>query len=106
MLGIRLTRILWSRWHRMAPPERERLRDLAESAKEAALEVRGTNDRESAERDLRTVNETLAAAMIDSAESDPEIDAVEVERLRGDLRHELDRLAGAEIKASRPTPTG
>jgi hypothetical protein len=100
-VGIRLTRTLWGRWRSLPAGERERLRDLAESAKEAALEVRGSSDRDSADRDLRTANEHLAAAIVESAESDPEIDAIDVQRLRDDLRRELDRLAQADIHASR-----
>jgi hypothetical protein len=101
MLGVRLTRVLWGWWRRMPPPERDRLHDLAETAKEAALEVRGSADREAAERDLRATNETFAAALVESAESDPEIDEIEVRRLRDDLKRELDRLAEAEIEAHR-----
>src|SRR5438067_2289349 len=62
LLGIRLARTLWGRWRSMPPPERERLRELAESAKEAALEVRGTSGRDPAAQELHAANGTLAAA--------------------------------------------
>ena len=101
MLGVRLTRVLWGWWRKMPTAERARLQDLAENAKEAALNVRGSADREGAERALRATNETFAAAIVESAESDPEIDEIEVRRLRDDLKRELDRLAEAEIGAAR-----
>jgi hypothetical protein len=43
----------------------------------------------------------LAAAIVEDAEADPELDDVEVHRLREDLRRELERLSEADIKASR-----
>ena len=51
--------------------------------------------------DLRDASETLAAALVETAESDPEIDGDEVAELREELRRELERLATADIKASR-----
>ena len=53
-------------------------------------------------RDLNAASEQLAAAMIETAEADPELDDVEVEQLRDDLRRELERLATADIKALTP----
>ncbi|HYN91258.1 MAG TPA: hypothetical protein VER75_04990, partial [Thermoleophilaceae bacterium] len=54
-----------------------------------------------AEADLRAASETLAAALVETAEADPEMGADEVRELREDLRRELERLATADIKASR-----
>ena len=100
-LGIRVARTLYSRWRTLAPADRTRLAPLAEDAKERAFELRGADDREGAERDLHAANETLAAALIESAEGDPELSEIEVRDLRDDLRRELERLATAEVRASR-----
>jgi hypothetical protein len=100
-LSVRVARSLYSRWRTMAPRERERLAHLAEHAKERALELRGAADRQAAERELVAANETLAAAIVESAESDPDLSASEVQGLREDLRRELERLASAEIRVSR-----
>jgi hypothetical protein len=43
----------------------------------------------------------LAAALVETAESDPEIGSEDVQELREELRRELERLATADIKASR-----
>lgn len=101
VLGIRLAHTLYSRWRRLGPADRERLEPLAEDAKGRALELRGTSDPESAGRDLNAANHTLAAALLASAEADPELPENEVSELRKDLRRELDRLASADIDASR-----
>lgn len=85
----------------MSGDERERLETLAEDVKERALDLRGEADRDAAEVGLRQANERLAAAMVESAESDPELSEVEVGELREELARELERLAGGEIKASR-----
>ena len=100
-LGVRVARSLYGRWRTLAPEERRRLEPLAEDAKRRALDLRGAADSASAERDLRAASESLAAAIVESAESDPEVDEVEVSRLRDDLRRELERLASADIRASR-----
>lgn len=104
VLGVRLARTLYAAWRSLSPADRARLAPLAEDAKRRALDLRGVSDRETAERDLQAVNETLAAAIVESAEADPEIDEIEVRRLREDLRRELERLASADIKASRGSP--
>ena len=103
-LPVRLARTLHSRWLRMGEAERERLAPLARDARDRALDLRGTTDRGQAERELQAANESLAAAIVASAEADPEVDEVEVAGLRADLRRELDRLAQADVKASRTTP--
>jgi hypothetical protein len=102
-LGVRVARSLYGRWHVLPGPERERLAGVAENAKDKALAVRGTPEaqRAAAEADLFTASESLAAALVETAESDPEIGAEEVDALREDLRRELERLASADIKASR-----
>jgi hypothetical protein len=92
-LGVRVARALHSRWRLLPTADRERLAPLADSARERALDLRGAEDRETAAEELRAANETLAAAIVESAESDPELDATELRRLREDLRRELARLA-------------
>jgi hypothetical protein len=101
VFGIRVARSLHARWRTMGPDERQRLAPLAADAKERALELRGVADRDSAERELATANETLAAAIVDSAQANPEVSESDLAELRDDLRRELDRLATAEISASR-----
>ena len=101
MLGVRVARALDVRWRSLGPAARRRLEPLAEDAKRAALEARGASDPEGAQSDLRSASQTLAAAIVESAETDPEVDEVEVSRLREDLKRELERLASAEIEASR-----
>ena len=100
-LGIRLARSLYTRWRGMRAEERERLAQIADRVKESALDLRGADDRREAERNLREANEQLAAAMIESAEADPEVDEIEVSRLREDLRRELARISTADIQAHR-----
>jgi hypothetical protein len=102
-LGVRVARSLYGRWRLMPDPDRARIAGYAEDAKEKALAVRGTpaGERAAAEADLRAANESLAAAIVESAEADPEVAAEEVEELREDLRRELERLASAEVSASR-----
>jgi hypothetical protein len=99
--GIRVARALYSRWRLLPEADRDRIAPLAEDAKDKALSVRGAIDRPRAEAELRTASETLADALVETAEADPEVDEDEVRRLREDLRRELDRLASADIKASR-----
>jgi hypothetical protein len=101
--GVRVARSLYGRWRLLPGPDRERIAPYAEDAKDKALRVRGTaaEGRTAAEADLRAANHTLAAAIVESAEADPEIAAEEVQELREDLRRELERLASGEIKASR-----
>ena len=100
-LGIRVARSLYSRWRLLAPAERALLEPHAERLKGSALDLRGADDRPAAERDLNAASQAMAAALVESAEGDPEVTDIEVHRLRDDLRRELDRLAGADIKASR-----
>jgi hypothetical protein len=103
-LGVRLARTLHARWRALAPAERERIAPIAAESKDQALDLRGAADRAVAERKLAAANETLAAALVESAEADPELSEEEVSSLRDDLRRELDRLASAEITASRGAP--
>jgi hypothetical protein len=100
-IGVRVARSLHARWRLLPPADRERLARFAHDAKEKALDVRGAEDRLMAEADLKAANETLAAALVETAESDPEIAEEDVDQLRDELRRELARLATAEIKASR-----
>jgi hypothetical protein len=97
-IGVRVARTLHSRWRLLPRADRERIAPLADLARQRALELRGAGDREAAEEELRAANETLAAALVESAESDPELDAEEIEHLREELRRELARLASGEPK--------
>ena len=101
MLGVRVARALYGRWRALGPAARERLAPLAEDAKRAALDARGASDAGTAQSHLRSTSQALAAAIVESAEADPEVDELEVRRLREDLKRELDRLSSAEIQASR-----
>ena len=100
-LGVRVARSLYGRWRVLPEAERRRIEPLAEDLKQRALDVRGAPDRERAGADLRAANETFAAALVETAEADPDMDADEVRELREELRRELERLASADIKASR-----
>jgi hypothetical protein len=100
-LGIRVARSLYARWRLLPEADRRRIEALAEDLKAQALALRGAKDRETAEADLNAANESFAAALIETAEADPEVDELEVRELREDLRRELERLASADIKAWR-----
>ena len=100
-IGVRVARSLYGRWRLLPSADRERIAAFAEDAKEKALSVRGASDPTQAQAELRDASETLAAALVETAESDPEIDTDEVAELREELRRELERLATADIKASR-----
>jgi hypothetical protein len=100
-LGVRVARSLYGRWRVLPEADRLRIESLAEDLKRRALDARGAPDRERAGQDLRAANQTFAAALVETAEADPEIGEDEVRQLREDLRRELERLASADIKASR-----
>jgi hypothetical protein len=100
-IGVRVARSLYGRWRLLPAPDRERIAAFAEDAKEKALSVRGASDRARAEADLRAASETLAAALVETAESDAELDEDDVRELREELTRELERLSAADIKASR-----
>ncbi len=103
-IGVRVARSLYGRWRLLPPADRERIAAFAEDTKEKALSLRGSHDRDRAEADLRASSETLAAAIVETAESDPELAPDDVQQLREELRRELARLATADIKASRTGP--
>jgi hypothetical protein len=100
-VGIRVARSLYARWRVLPERDRQRIETLAEDLKAQALAIRGTPDRTQAEADLFAANETFAAALVETAEADPELGEIEVHELREDLRRELERLADADIKAWR-----
>ncbi len=81
-VAVRIARLLYRRWEALAPPERERLSELAGNVKERALEVRGQVDDGTAERELEQASSELAEAM----------GADEVAELRAQLRRELERV--------------
>jgi hypothetical protein len=103
-IGVRVARSLYGRWRLLPPADRERIAAFAEDTKEKALSLRGSGDRDRAEADLRASSETLAAALVETAECDPELDPGDVQQLREDLRRELERLSTADVKASRSAP--
>jgi broad specificity phosphatase PhoE len=100
-IGIRVARSLYARWRILPTADRRRIESLAEDLKEQALSIRGAPDRQRAQADLFAANETFAAALVETAEADPELGEIEVHELREDLRRELERLAEADIKAWR-----
>jgi hypothetical protein len=100
-IGVRVARSLYGRWRLLPAADRARIAAFAEDTKERALSLRGSDDRDQAEADLRASSETLAAALVETAESDPELGAEDVQELRDELRRELERLATADVKASR-----
>jgi hypothetical protein len=100
-LGVRVARSLHARWRALPRRQRAELAPFADAAKEQALDSRGAPDYAEAAAKLRAANESLAAALIRTAESDPDVTSTEVAELKGDLRRELERLADAEVKASR-----
>jgi hypothetical protein len=103
-LTVRVTRSLYARWHALPERQRTKLEPVAERAKQSALDLRGAADRGRAGVEARAAGESLAAALVESAAADPELDEAEVTRLREDLARELARLADADIKASRSAP--
>ncbi len=100
-IGVRVARTLYGRWRLLPEADRRRIAQIAQDTKDKALDLRGADDRPQAEADLKAANETLAAALIETAEADPEVDAEDVDLLREELRRELERLATADVKASR-----
>jgi hypothetical protein len=100
-IGVRVARSLYGRWRVLPEADRARIARFAQDTKDKALDLRGAGDPASAEADLRVSSETLAAALVETAEADPEVGAEDVEQLREDLRRELERLSTADIKASR-----
>jgi hypothetical protein len=100
-IGIAVARSLYGRWRRMPETHRAKLEQIAEDVKSRALDARGEADQRAAGDDLRAASEQLADAMVESAQADPDVTAVEVRDLRADLARELERLAGGEVKASR-----
>ena len=82
-IGVRVARTLHGRWRLLPEADRNRIARLAQDTKEKALDLRGADDRERAEADLRAANETLAAALVETAESDPQVAQEDVDaRLR------------------------
>ncbi len=100
-LGVRVSRSLYGRWRVLPEKDRQRIEGLAEDLKHKALELRGASDAWRAGEGLRAANETLAAALVETAVANPEVDEDEVLQLREDLRRELERLRKADIKALR-----
>jgi hypothetical protein len=105
-VGIRVARSLYGRWRLLPEADRRRIEPLAEDLKAQAFTARGASDRDRADADLVAANRTFAAALVETAEADPEVDAADVDELREDLRRELARLADGDVKAwrSRPEP--
>ena len=106
VLGVHVARSLYGRWRRMSGAARQALEPLAEDVKERALDLRGVADPNEAGRELRAANERLVDAMVETAAADPHVSEVEVRELRDELARELERLATAEIQASRGREVG
>jgi hypothetical protein len=100
-IGVRVARSLYGRWRLLPEADRERIAAFAEDTKEKALSLRGSSDRARAGEDLRASSETLAAALVETAESDPELVPEDVQRLREELRRELERLASGDLNDRR-----
>ena len=100
-VGIRVARTLSARWRNLPAADRRRIEPLAEDLTDQAFALRGAPDRARAAAELFAANETFAAALVETAEADPELGEIEVHELREDLRRELERLADADIKAWR-----
>lgn len=102
-LSVRVARSLHGHWRQLPPADRQRLAGVAADAKDRALALRGLapGERQAGEAGLRGANESLAEALLERAEADPELGEADLEALRDDLRRELERLAGGEIGASR-----
>ena len=101
VLGVHVARSLYGRWRRMSGASRQALEPLAEDVKDRALAIRGIVDSRAAERDLTEASERLVDAMVETAAADPQVSEIEVRELRDDLARELERLARADIHASR-----
>jgi hypothetical protein len=100
-IGVRVARSLYARWRLLPEADRKRIAAFAEDTKEQALSLRGSSDRVRAEEDLRASSETLAAALVETAECDPELEPEDVAQLREDLRLELQRLADDGLNGRR-----
>lgn len=98
-MGVRVARTMHGRWRRMAAPERARLKGLADDVRKRALDLRGSPEPVPDRLALQGASERLAAAMVDSAQTDPEVSDAEVDELRGELARELDRLERSDVKA-------
>jgi len=108
-MGIRVARTMHNRWRRMPPPQRTRLQTLANDVRERALDLRGSRHPGADRQALDGASERLAAAMVTSAQTDPEVSDADVEELRDQLARELGRLDAANVKASAGStriPTG
>jgi hypothetical protein len=101
LLGVRVARALHGRWRQLSAKDRDRLGPLADQVRERALDLRGAADLQAAGRELQEANEKLAEALVESAESNPDVSGAEVLRLREDLSRELERMMEADIAASR-----
>ena len=101
-LGVRVARSLYAPLAAdCRAPTASASRRSPRTSRSRRSTLRGAPDRARAEADLRAANETFAAALVETAEADPELDEIEVHELREDLRRELERLATADIKAWR-----
>ena len=95
------------RWRSLGRPPASASAPLAEDEAPPSMPGGAGDSEEGRRARSPPASQVLAAAIVEDAEADPELDDVEVHRLREDLRRELDRLSSAEIKASRnATPHG
>ena len=102
-LGVRVARSLYGRWRVLPEQDRRRIEGWPRTSSTERSTLRGASDSERANEGLRVANETLAAALVETAAADPEVDEDEVLQLRSDLKRELERLRKADIKALQNT---
>lgn len=100
-LSLRVARSLHARWRQLPRGARRRPEQLAIEAPKPAPEGRGEPDYARAAASLRAANDRLAATLVETTESNPDVSATDVAQLKGDLRRALERLANADVKASR-----
>ncbi len=96
-LGVQLARSLYGRWRRMPAERRSRLEGLAADVRERAL----GSDRPSGDHGPGASGDRLPDAIVAAAKLDPEVSDIDVRDLRAELARELERLAGADIRAAR-----
>ena len=77
-LTVRVTRSLYARWNVLPAAERARIEPVAERAKQSALDLRGASTASAPERRPARGGAALAAALLEAAAVDPELDEGEV----------------------------
>ena len=101
-LGVRVARSLYGRWRLLPAADRQRHRSRSPRTPRRTRSTCAARPTAAAGRGATCARPTRRSPRRWSrrAEADPEIDARRSSALREDLRRELERLAGADIKAS------